>query len=138
VKSAKLRSREKCPLHGSYFCCGRSRPERSTFKSGVGKVNAKWQYMGRGVWRIPDEHHERGYREKRSAESMRQLLKEKIVEQSGCCGLCGQKFDDYRDTVLDHKEPKGMGGAWTDDHRDNLHAVHHLPCNFEKGSKRIA
>jgi hypothetical protein len=38
--------------------------------------------------------------------------------------------------VPDHKNPKGMGGAWRDDHSDNIQATHWW-CNGEKGSTRI-
>jgi hypothetical protein len=38
--------------------------------------------------------------------------------------------------VPDHISPKGMGGAWRDDHPDNIQAAHWW-CNGEKGSRRI-
>lgn len=47
---------------------------------------------------------------------MRQLLNSKIVQQNGSCAICLEEFTDYHDVVPDHKEPKGMEGAWRDDH----------------------
>lgn len=89
------------------------------------------------VRRIDDPHHPRGYREIRSPAEMKRLLRQKIKEQDSKCGICGELFTDVRDIVPDHKEPKGMGGAWRDDHPDNIQAAHRL-CNGEKGSKRDA
>jgi hypothetical protein len=37
--------------------------------------------------------------------------------------------------VPDHIHPRGMGGAWRDDHPENIQAVHWW-CNREKGSSR--
>jgi len=75
------------------------------------------------VQRIEDPHHPRGYRELRSLAEMRKLLNRKIVEQNGICPICEEKFTDYADVVPDHKQCKGMGGAWRDDHRDNIQAT---------------
>jgi hypothetical protein len=36
---------------------------------------------------------------------------------------------------FDHISPRGLGGAWRDDHPDNIQAVHWW-CNGEKGSSR--
>jgi hypothetical protein len=47
---------------------------------------------------------------------MRKLLDRKIVEQNRLCALCRVGFTDYSDIVADHKNPRGMGGAWRDDH----------------------
>jgi hypothetical protein len=38
--------------------------------------------------------------------------------------------------VPDHIDPRGMGGAYRDDHPQNIQAVHFW-CNSEKGSTRI-
>jgi len=67
---------------------------------------------------------------------MRKLMKRKIVEQQGICPICNEEFTDYGDVVPDHKNPKGMGGAWRDDHPSNIQATHHW-CNREKGSTRM-
>ena len=45
-------------------------------------------------------------------------------------------FTDYNEIVPDHIEPKGMGGAWRDDHPENIQAVHRR-CNLQKGSRRL-
>jgi len=67
---------------------------------------------------------------------MRKLVNRKIVEQRKICPICHEEFTDYNDVVPDHKNPKGMGGAWRDDHPDNIQATHWW-CNGEKGSTRI-
>jgi hypothetical protein len=43
---------------------------------------------------------------------MRKLLNRKIVEQDRKCALCHEEFTDYNDIVPEHRDPKGMGGAW--------------------------
>ena len=60
----------------------------------------------------------------------------KIVAQKGICALCMERFTEYSDIVPDHIHPRGMGGAWRDDHPDNIQAVHWW-CNGEKGSARL-
>ena len=59
----------------------------------------------------------------------------KIATQNGICALCKEKFADYADVVPDHISPRGMRGAWRDDHPNNILAVHWW-CNGEKGSSR--
>jgi 5-methylcytosine-specific restriction endonuclease McrA len=119
----KLRKNEYCPIHRSRFCCGREQAQKE-------------RKLRFGVQRIEDPHHPRGYRERRSPAEMRKLLNRKVVEQGGKCAICHKQFTDYGDIVPDHKEPKGMGGAWRDDHPENIQAAHTL-CNSEKGSTRI-
>jgi hypothetical protein len=119
----KLRPNESCPIHRSRSCCGREPVVRT-------------RVLHPGVRRIEDPHHPRGYRELRSPAEMRKLLKRKIVEQDGICAICREEFTDYNDVVPDHRDPKGMGGAWRDDHPDNIQAVHYW-CNGEKGSTRM-
>jgi hypothetical protein len=53
-----------------------------------------------------------------------ELDEAKIDEQGGRCGICREEFTDYDDLVPDHKNPKGMGGAWRDDSPDNIQVVH--------------
>ena len=78
----------------------------------------------------------RGYRELRSNGEMRKPFDTNIVAQGGKCAICVATFTDYSDIVPDHISPRGMGGAWRDDHPENIPAVHWW-CNGEKGSKRI-
>jgi hypothetical protein len=118
-----LRISEVCPIHKSISCCGR-------------EVIPKVKQIKIGVQRIEDPHHPRGYRELRSPAEIKKLLNRKIVEQNGICAICEEPFTDYSDVVPDHKEPKGMGGAWRDDHPDNIQATHWW-CNDEKGSSRL-
>jgi len=66
---------------------------------------------------------------------MRKLLDRKIASQGCNCSICGGTFTDYSDIVPDHICPRGMEGAWRDDHPDNIQAVHWW-CNGEKGSSR--
>ena len=120
----KLRRNEYCPIHRSAFCCGRGR-------------TPKERRERLGVQRIDDPHHPRGYREFRSPAEMRKLLSRKIVEQDRKCAICHEEFTDYNDVVLDHKDPKGMGGPWRDDHPDNVRAAHWW-CNGKKGSTRVS
>jgi hypothetical protein len=47
---------------------------------------------------------------------MRKLLNRKVRQQAGICAICHEEFTDYNDIVPDHKSPKGMGGAWREDH----------------------
>jgi len=119
----KLRRNEYCPIHRSVRCCGRE-PTHYVCQ------------LQPGVRRIDDLHHPRGYRELRSPAEMRKLLKRKVAEQNRICAICHHEFTDYNDVVPDHKDPKGMGGAWRDDHPDNVQAAHWW-CNGEKGSTRM-
>jgi hypothetical protein len=67
---------------------------------------------------------------------MRKLMNRKIVEQKGICPICEEEFTNYSDIVLDHIDPRGMGGALRDDHSSNVQAAHYW-CNGEKGSTRM-
>src|SRR6202035_4462957 len=67
---------------------------------------------------------------------MRKLLNRKIVDQDKKCAICHEEFTDYNDIVPDRRDPKRMGGAWRDDHPDNIQATHWW-CNEEKGSTRV-
>ena len=119
----RLRRNQLCPIHRSQFCCGREAIPRESRQRQL------------GVRRIDDPHHPRGYREIRSNAEMRKLMDNKIVTQGGECRICHEKFTDYADVVPDHINPRGMGGAWRDDHPDNIQAVHWW-CNGVKGSSR--
>jgi hypothetical protein len=118
----KLRKHDLCPIHRSRSCCGRPKPAAPA----VGSF---------GIRRMEDPRHPRGYREYRSPAEMRRLAKLKIAEQQNRCAICGREFKRFQDVVPDHIQPKGMGGAWRDDHPDNIQAVHRH-CNLRKGSMR--
>ncbi len=120
----RLRRNEYCPVHKSRSCCGR--------EEGLPKP----RLIRLGVQRVDDPHHPRGYRELRSPAEMKKLMNRKIVEQDRRCTLCKEPFTNYEDIVPDHRNPKGMGGAWRDDHSDNIQAVHWW-CNEDKGSTRM-
>jgi len=120
----KLRRNEYCPIHRSRYCCGREPIRRDP------------RLIRPGVQRVEDPHHTRGYRELRSPAEMRKLLKRKIVKQQSRCAICLEEFTDYNDIVPDHIDPRGMGGAFRDDHPSNIQAVHYW-CNSEKGSSRM-
>lgn len=68
----------------------------------------------------------------RSPAEMKKLLKRKIVEQENICPICVDQFTDYNDVVPDHIQPKGIGGAWRDDHPDNIQGCP-LLVQFRKG-----
>ena len=122
-KTMRLHQNQLCPIHRSRFCCGREAIPRERRQRQM------------GVRRVEDPHHPRGYRELRSNSEMRKLLDRKIATQRGKCALCDEAFTDYGDIVPDHIHPRGMGGAWRDDHPENIQAVHWW-CNGEKGSSR--
>lgn len=119
----KLRPNEFCPIHRSLSCCGREALPKPTGHQARGSARGR-------------SPHPRGYREFRSPAEMRKLMNRKLVEQNGICPICNEEFTDYNDIVPDHKEPKGLGGAWRDDHPDNIQATHWW-CDEEKGSTRM-
>ena len=123
-ETLRLRRNQLCPIHHSLFCCGRE------------AIPRKSRQLQLGVRRIDDPQHQRGYREIRSNAEMRKLMDRKIAAQNGICALCKERFTNYGDIVPDHINPRGMGGAWRDDHPDNIQAVHFW-CNSEKGSARL-
>ena len=95
----RLRRNEYCPIHKSISCCGRGQTPYA-------------RRLQPGIRRIDDPHHPRGYREFRSPAEMRKLLNRKIVEQDRKCAICHEEFTEYNDVVPDHRNPKGMGGAY--------------------------
>jgi len=119
----RLSRNQLCPLHHSLSCYRREQIPRERRQRQM------------GVRRIEDPHHPRGYRELRSNSEMRKLLDRKIATQNGFCALCKERFTNYGDIVPDYIHPRGMGGAWRDDHPENIQAVHWW-CNGEKGSSR--
>jgi hypothetical protein len=131
----KLAAAELCLIHRRRDCCGRE-ALKSRIGAPTGGRRTRYVSFEPGVVRIPDEHHPRGYRERRSPSAMKRLLKRKVEEQEKLCGICIKPFTDARDIVPDHIEPRGMQAARRDDHPDNIQAAHSL-CNLEKGSRRL-
>jgi hypothetical protein len=129
----KLPKNVLCPIHRRRDCCG-----RSEFARYAQKKHTKWETVRTGVRRIRDEHarHPDGYRYRLSKSEMTKVLIKKVHEQFGWCSICQMMLEDMQDVVPDHKEPRGMGGAWRDDRPENIGAAHSR-CNLEKGSKRI-
>lgn len=124
----KLSAKQLCPLHRRRDCCGRA-------EAGVGRIGRKYESLGPGITKIPDEHHPRGYRVRRSKSAMNRLLTKKVEEQKGLCGICHLPMTDAREIDPDHIEPRGNGGCWRDDDESNIRATHRS-CNLEKGSRR--
>jgi len=120
----KLKKNERCPIHRQYWCCGRDREQFAR--------RSKHQSI-RGVTRVDDPHHPRGYREKRNTPALREVTLAKLKEQGGICALCLKPIEDVREATGDHIEIRGLGGAWRDDHPSNIQAAHAL-CNQERGS----
>ena len=149
----RLRRREFCPLHKSYYCsCHQVDPAQKLVGRSLELVDQqantqavenqrflRAQKRKPAVQRIDDPHHPRGYREVCSAPELRRRKNLLILkaEPHPLCHLCGEGFSNYSEIELEHIEPKGMGGAWHDDHMDNL-ALAHRSCNREKGSRHIA
>jgi hypothetical protein len=119
----EILSYQECLMKLRHNCCGRELTHRA-------------RSLQPSVRRVEDPHHPSGYRELRSPAEMRKLLKRKVREQNGICAICHHEFIDYNDIVPDHRDPKGMGGSWRDDHPDNIQATHWW-CNGEKGSTRM-
>lgn len=129
----RLRKSEFCPLHGGFGCVckGNQRP---------GPRPDKHKKRVRGVLRIDDPHHPRGYREDCSPAELRRR-KHWLLINNPVCMYCGKNFredgSEYSDIHLAHKESKGMGGAKHDDHLDNL-GLAHAAENLANGSRRVA
>ena len=124
----RLRPNEKCPLHQSFFCCGRARPkiQRAAFHKGP-------------VERVADEFHPRGFRELCTPAELRRRKHVLMATGPLTCLYCDRNLKEleYSQIELCHKEPKGMGGARRDDSMLNL-ALGCATCNRENGSRRLA
>lgn len=112
----RLRAGERCPIHNGYYCCGRQKTQPTFQKKGP-------------VTKTPDG------RERCTPAELRRRLLKCLTKQNGICAICGHPIQDIRDAVLDHKEPRGMGGAFRDDSWSNIQAAHDR-CNMAKGSIR--
>jgi len=59
-----------------------------------------------------------------------------LLQKNPVCLACGEKFTDYSEVELAHRESKGMGGGRRDDSWTNLY----LMCakgNREQGSRSL-
>lgn len=134
--SNRLRKNELCPIHKSFWCCGREKPpgnkKVSTFKGPVQKVE--------------DLHHPRGYRIVCSKPELKKRKHKLLAEGPLECIHCGQSVRflkdsgiecEYADIELCHREPCGFHGAKRDDDWTNI-GLGHRTCNSENGSKRVA
>jgi len=129
----KLGKNQPCPIpgHGRKCPCREQLPDRKRKRS-------KWEQVRPGVRRLadPNADHPDGFRYRLSASEMKKVVDSKILAQSGVCAICGGFMDDYSNIAPDHILPKGIGGSRRDDRKENIQAVHHVPCNVEKGSSR--
>jgi hypothetical protein len=77
------------------------------------------------VQRIEDAFHPRGYRERCSRGELRRRKHELMSQLELTCLYCKTDLRklEYDEIDLCHIEPKGMGGARHDDHRDNLAVI---------------
>jgi hypothetical protein len=136
----RIASNVFCQIHRSKNCCGREPrkfPKRKfTPRYGEPK-NRKWVPVKPGIFHQVDPHHPRGYRVRLSHSRMVELLNQKVLEQDRLCCICNQRMEDLREVGPQHKEPSSMGGAWRDDHPDNIGAAHNA-CNLKLGSRRAA
>lgn len=129
-----LRNGEMCPLHKSFWCCGRVRPAEKRKKGG------SKPFPLTGTRKIEDQFHPRGYREICSPSELRRRKHALMANPDLLvCFYChgDLRKAEYGEIALCHVEPKGMGGARHDDHIGNLVLGHHS-CNLENGSKRPA
>ena len=117
------------------------RPARSSFSQPFTAIGQP-QFLSKNLFKIVPRvrnqalfHPDSILARYSSNGEMRKLLNRKIASQNRKCALCKDEFTDYSDVVPDHINPRGMGGAWRDDHPDNIQAVHWW-CNGEKGSSR--
>lgn len=125
-----LRKGQRCPVCHSFWCQCHGTLVRKE------KGASKRVQIGPGVYKIPDQHHPRGYRVHRTKSAMRDLLVKKVEEQEGRCFYCHKEFQTFAEVTPDHREPRGMGGARRDDDSSNIVACC-AACNSEKGSKRL-
>jgi 5-methylcytosine-specific restriction endonuclease McrA len=122
--STKLRSGERCPLHGRRDCCGRSGMRR--YAQPKHSQKGIWIPVHPGLWRSADG------REKCSPRELRKR-KDQIIRKNPVCVACGEKFVDYYGIELSHREAKGMGGARRNDAWTNL-VLMHAGANRQQGS----
>ena len=131
----RLHRGELCPIHKSFYCCGRPRPKMPVTKRNYGPVVI-----------VQDPQHPRGYRELCTLAEKRRRKHWLMSQGKFDCIHCGkdvrfspdgEKESEYPDIELCHRESQGMNGSKRDDHISNL-GLGHTVCNRENGSKRVA
>jgi 5-methylcytosine-specific restriction endonuclease McrA len=125
----RLRQNQFCPLHRSFYCCGRK--SRAELKP----KQARKQFLN-GVTVIEDQFHPRGFRERCSQAELSRRKDKMLKAGQTTCFYCQKEFELYSEIVVAHIEPKGMGGARHDDHESNL-TLSCKNCNLQNGSKRL-
>ena len=121
----KLKTDELCPLHRRRDCCG-----RAEFCQPKQKRNGVWYPIRPGLWRANDG------REKCSPAELRRR-KNGMIQSHPFCEVCGQKFTDYDEIELGHRESMGMGGSRRNDAMPNL-CLLHKSSNRAMGSMSVA
>jgi hypothetical protein len=120
-----LRAKELCPIHRRRDCCGRSEFTRYAKP----KHELKFKIVRPGVKRYPDGREVCSLAEKRR-------IKNTLLREHPFCAVCDQRFDDYADVELGHKESKGAGGFRADDRKSNLCLLHYV-ANRDMGSRNL-
>lgn len=118
----KLRPQERCPIHRSLNCCGRTDP----FPGGM-HSSAKFREISPGVRVYPDGHIER-------SPAALKRRKDSLLRARKPCRACGVEFDDYFDVELAHDQPKGFNGWKRDDADENTFLLHTV-TNRDQGSR---
>jgi hypothetical protein len=123
----KLRMQEVCPLHRRRDCCGRTQSVR--YPRPLRARNGIWTEVRFGLWRSEDG------REKCSPQELR-WRKNQLIRTSAFCVACGEKFRDYDEIELAHRQGKGIGGGKHNDAMTNL-VLMHREENREQGSRSL-
>lgn len=121
----KLKPKEICPLHRRRDCCGRQEFHRYPRAFHAIKFNLGSD----GTKKFPDGREV-------CPKSVMKRRKDMLIRQNPVCAGCGEKFTDYDEIELAHKESKGMGAAKRDDRWDNL-CLMHREENQEQGSRSL-
>lgn len=89
-----------------------------------------------GVYRYPDGREVCDLNQKKGRDEYERRKRVAWEAQKGICPLC-EKPLAWKDSTVDHREPRKMGGSERDDRQENIQAAHGV-CNTRKGSKREA
>lgn len=116
-----LRPNERCPIHYSFTCCGRT----PIVEHGL-HFAAKYREIQPGVRVYPDGHIER-------SPAALKRRKDTLLRQGQVCRACQQPFDDYTEVELAHDQSKGFQGWKRNDSDENTFLLHQS-TNREQGS----